>query len=124
MYAIAFVLLTSRPTGRKREREGESRRESLEERERERRGENTLYTNRRIGCSVWCLLKYCTKERGKLDMKYIQTVAVDREGFSAESRKLAHFNYGTKIPQLDPILQRMRRKDIPILCRIALSKTL
>ena len=54
----------------------------------------------------------------------VVTVAVDREGFSDESRKLAHFNYGTSISQLDTILQRMRRRDISILCRIALSKTL
>ena len=49
-YAIVFVVLTSRPTGRKREREGgESEREPR--RERERRGENTLYTNR-LFCMV------------------------------------------------------------------------
>ena len=34
------------------------------------------------------------------------------------------FNYGTNISQLDPILQCMRRRDISILRRIALSKTL
>ena len=36
------------------------------------------------------------------------------------------FNYGrpTNISQLDTRLQRMRRRDISTLCRIALSKTL
>ena len=34
------------------------------------------------------------------------------------------FYYGTNISQLDTILQRMRRRDISILCRIAFSKTL
>ena len=53
-----------------------------------------------------------------------QLPLIDRGGFSGESRKLAHFNYGTNISQLDPILQRMRRRHISILCRIALSKTL
>ena len=37
-----------------------------------------------------------------------------REGFSDESRTLAHFNYDTNISQLDPILQRMRR----LVCRL------